>query len=92
MEVQKPDAYEIMVYYTMNAEVNKFEAVSHAIRNGYLEIITKTDFLRIVIPMTSIKKIEFDKRFTQCLSAIQLEEELKKEKQKLKGEENGSSN
>ncbi len=73
-----PDNYGVKIYY-VTGKVETFELASHnfAKETGLFEFTTKED-LWSWVPMSSVQRIEFDKRFSQMMA------EKEKELQKVK--------
>lgn len=72
-----PDYYKIDVHY-FTGPVETFEIVSHAILKEIktIEIITKDDCF-ILIPLSTIKKICFDKNWNKI---VEIRNEIKRNK------------
>ncbi|MBI2092232.1 MAG: hypothetical protein HYT75_04475 [Deltaproteobacteria bacterium] len=78
-----PDNYAIVVKYVTGKE-ETIEIASHNLNKelGIFEFVTKDDIWSW-IPISSIQRLEFDKRFSKIM-AIKEEEEKKKESQTVK--------
>jgi len=66
-----PDWYIIKVYF-VNGGCEEFEIISHILGkdNNLFEFSTREDLIRW-IPVTSIQKIEFDKKFSKIVKEKQ---------------------
>lgn len=73
-EADLPDNYGVKLFY-LNGNKDEFELASHRIDNELkmFEFVTKDDFWNW-IPLSSIARVEFDKRFSKIVA----------EKEKLK--------
>lgn len=64
--VYKADYYGVTVFFHDEKTVD-FDVASHVIKDGFLEIATHNDEWNI-IPMTSIKRLQFDKQFSKIVA------------------------
>lgn len=73
-----PDAYGLIVYY-VNGKKDEFELASHSLNHqtGMLEFFTKDDLISWV-PLSSVTRFEFDKRFSKII-------DIKNKNEKLRG-------
>ncbi len=80
-----PDNYGVKIYY-VTGKVETFELASHTFTKdtGLFEFTTKEDLWNWV-PMSSVQRIEFDKRFSEMM-AIKEKEFQKIEKAQNKKE------
>ncbi len=80
-----PDNYGVKIYY-VTGKVETFELASHTFTKdtGLFEFTTKEDLWNWV-PMSSVQRIEFDKRFSEMMSIKE------KEFQKRAKEQNNKS-
>lgn len=60
-----PDQYGIKIQY-LTGKIDEFEIVNHSINNNLLSLMTKEEII-CWIPVNSIIKVEFDKRFTKLI-------------------------
>lgn len=79
-----PDNYGVKIYY-VTGKVEAFELASHTFtkETGLFEFTTKEDLWNWV-PISSVQRIEFDKRFSEVM-AIKEKESQKMEKGQSKG-------
>lgn len=70
-----PDHYGLKVYY-LDGKVDEFEVATHRLGPTVLEITTSEDQWNWLV-VASIKRVEFDKRFSQIIA---LKEERLKDK------------
>lgn len=75
-EAKVPDNYGIKVYY-IDGKEEEFEVANRRLHNGVYEFVTKEDVWNI-IPVSAIKRIEYDKRYSQVIAEY---ERLAKEKE-----------
>jgi hypothetical protein len=61
-----PDHYGIEISY-IDGKVAAFEIASHRLGDKVLEFVTKDDFWNWV-PLTAVKRVEFDKRFSAIIA------------------------
>ena len=61
-----PDNYGIEISY-LDGKIASFEIASHRLGPQILEFVTNDDFWNWV-PLTAIKRVEFDKRFSQIIA------------------------
>jgi hypothetical protein len=64
-----PDQYGLTIHY-IDGKSEVFEVASHALSDQSIEFVTFEDVWNRV-PMTSIKRIEFDKRFSKIVAIKQ---------------------
>jgi len=79
-----PDNYGVKIYY-VTGKVETFELASHSFtkETGLFEFTTKEDIWSWV-PISSVQRIEFDKRFSEIV-ALKEKEAQKVEKGQSKG-------
>ena len=82
-EYDLPDAYGLKIFY-VNGRVDEFEIASHNVLKEFqnLEFVTKEDVWNWV-PLTSILRVEFDKRFSKIVA---VRAEMKPEMQLIQGQ------
>lgn len=74
-----PDCWEIKIHY-VDGKVESFEGYHFPITEiGIFEFITKENEVRHFVQMTSVRRIEFDRRYTK---ALQIQKKIKAEKEK----------
>jgi hypothetical protein len=63
-----PDSYGMKIYY-VNGKSDEFDVASHRVikETASIEFVTKDD-LWSIIPLTSIQRLEFDRRFSKVLA------------------------
>jgi hypothetical protein len=61
-----PDTYGLTIYY-LDGRKEDFELASHHLGEKIFEFCTKDD-LHMWIPMTAVKRIEWDKRFSKIVA------------------------
>jgi hypothetical protein len=69
LDERVPDFYTITIHYH-DGKKEDFEVVSHIVKNELFEVVTKEDRWNLW-PITSIKKIEFDKEFSKIMAIKQ---------------------
>lgn len=76
-----PDNYGIKVFYVSGKEEN-FEIAEHNLNKdtGTLEFVTKDDLWNW-IPISSIQRLEFDKRFSKIIDYKEKQAQKQKENQ-----------
>jgi hypothetical protein len=62
-----PDHYEITIMY-LDGRSEEFELAHHVLGEKVFEFVTKDDVWSWV-PLSGVKRIEFDKRFSQLIAA-----------------------
>lgn len=67
-----PDAYSVTIKF-VNGTSETFELASHRLKDGQFEFETRDDLWNWV-PMSSVARIEFDKRFSQIMDIKEKEE------------------
>lgn len=68
-EIQNlPDAYSMTIAF-IDGKTETFEIASHKLGEKLLEIVTHEDELWHWIPLTNVKRISFDKRFSNIVEA-----------------------
>ena len=77
-----PDSYGVKIYY-VTGKVESFELASHTFtkETGLFEFTTKDDLWNWV-PISSVQRIEFDKRFSEIMATK--EKEMEKKETELK--------
>jgi hypothetical protein len=78
---EMPDHYGIEVHY-LDGKMEEFEIVNHNLgdKHGVMSMLTKDDQVQW-IPMISVKRVLFDKRFTKVME-IRRKQEEEAERQK----------
>ena len=61
-----PDNYSVDVHY-IDGHSDSFEIATHVIKEGILMFMTKEDFMNW-IPLSAIKRVEFDKRWSKIIA------------------------
>lgn len=72
-----PDNYGVKIVYA-SGNTESFEIASHRLNGGLFEFATKDDLWNW-IPMSSVARVEFDKRFSKIM-AIKEKEAAKNDK------------
>lgn len=62
-----PDAYTITIHY-VDSKSETFEIAHHVLGEKVFEFVTHSDDRWSWVQMTSVKRIEFDKRFSQIVA------------------------
>ena len=80
-----PDAYGMKVFY-LDGKSEEFEVAQHQLHDSLLSLITKEDTVHWV-PLGSVKRVEYDKRFSKVLAVRQKQEQEAMEAMRAKQEE-----
>lgn len=65
-DAKLPDHYGMKMFY-LDGKMEEFELASHRLGSSILEFVTRDDVWHW-IPLTAIKRVEFDKRFSTIVA------------------------
>lgn len=76
---QIPDTFGIKIFY-LDGKSEDYEIANRWVANGMFEFVTQDDIWHF-IPMSAIKRVEYDKNFSKMVA---LKEKAKKEAEEAK--------